>query len=144
MDTVNTNEEEQIPSLDKLFYHVAKNDFAPYFDYNDIPYHIFTPQGKNGLSVNWEKYCKTAMQCLLIKTDLYPNGRTSKTHGVGHFITNDVKEIELLSVIHSPSALNKAHSLIIGLPPNKPRPPFNQIRKELKRIFRHWDIKPEE
>jgi hypothetical protein len=133
-----------IPDTDKLFYHVPKMLFiAQNFNFEDIPPHTFTPQGNGNLSVNWEKYCTTPQDCLNIKTERYPTGRTSKTHGVGHFITGEVREIEFLTVVYCPSLENKAHSEIRGIPPNKPKEPYNQMRKKLQRIFKFWDIIPE-
>lgn len=126
---------------DKLFYHIPKSLFLPNYDFDDIPPHAFTPVG-DSLSTNWEKYCPTAEDCLAIKTETYPNGRTSTTHGVGHFIVKEIKSIEFLDVEYSPSLKNKAHSSILGIPPNKPKEPFVEMRKKLKRIFKYWDIKP--
>ena len=54
-----------------------------------------------------------------------------------------MRNIPFLEVIYSPSLMNKAHAHIQGIPPNKPREPFNQMRKNLKRIFNSWDICPE-
>jgi hypothetical protein len=133
--------EEFIPEEDNLFYHIAKGKFAPYYNFDDIPPYAFTPVG-NDLSVNWKKYCSTAEECLTIKTENYPNGRNSRTHGVGHFITGEVREIKFLEVFHSPSMSNKAHSLIKGIPPEKPKLPYIEMRKKLKRIFKAWDIRP--
>lgn len=140
-----TNEvisDEKFGSNDKLFYHIPIGVFAPYFDFNTIPPHAFTPQG-DGLSVNWEKYCLTADDCLQIRTDKYPEGRTAKTHGVGHFVVKDIEAINYLSVVYSPSMYNKAHSVIEGIPPRRPKAPFLQMRKELSRVFKSWDICPE-
>jgi hypothetical protein len=133
---------EYIPDKDKLFYHISKGKFAPHYDFDDIPPHAFTPV-EDGLSVNWEKYCRTAEECLNIKTERFPDGRTSQTHGVGHFIAGEARKIECLAVEYSPSMQNKAHSLIKGIPPSKPQEPYNQMRKKLKRTFRYWDIRPE-
>lgn len=133
---------EIIEDKDKLFYHIGVHVFAPSYNYDDIPPHAFTPIGQE-LSVNWEKYCKTGENCLLIKTPTYPSGKTSQTHGVGHFISKEIKEVENLDVKHSPSANNRAHSLIFGIPPSKPKPPYNEMRKRLKRLFHSWDIVPE-
>jgi hypothetical protein len=136
-------ETEEIHDDDKLFYHIPKSLFkAQNYNFDDIPPHAFTPKGDE-LSVNWEKYCPTAQDCLNIKTESYPNGRTAKTHGVGHFIAGEVRDIEFLTVVYSPSLSNKAHSYIQGIPPNKPKEPYNQMRKKLKRIFKYWDIRPE-
>jgi hypothetical protein len=143
MNEKTQTENDIILDEDKLYYHIPKEIFKPQnYDFLDIPPHAFTPQGKDGLSVNWEKYCPSAQDCLDIKTELYPNGRTNLTHGVGHFITKDIRKIEVLTVIYSPSLSNKAHSLITGLPPNKPKEPYNQMRKLLKRVFVAWDIEP--
>lgn len=139
-------EENKIEDNDKLYYHIPKSLFATGYDFDDIPPHAFNPQGE-GLSVNWEKYCQSAEECLLIKTEYYPNGRTKTTHGVGHFITQDVRNIEFLDVNYDPinegDYPNLAHSQIIGIPPKKPKEPYNEMRKKLKRIFKHWDIEPE-
>lgn len=136
---------ENIADYDKLFYHVSvatlKSSMYDFQSTDPLPPHVFTPQGEH-LSVNWDKYCKTAKECLDIKTEKYPNGRTDKTHGVGHFLAADVRKIECLQVVHAPSAGNDAHSHIMGVPPNKPREPYLQMRKKLQRIFRIWDIKP--
>jgi hypothetical protein len=132
---------EFILDEDILFYHIAKGKFAPYYNFDDIPPSAFDPIG-NGLSVNWEKYCSTAEECLNIKTEKYPNGKTHRTHGIGHFIAGEIREIKSLDVLHSPSISNKAHSLIKGIPPKEPKPPYNEMRKKLKRIFKAWDIRP--
>ena len=144
MIDITEKENNVILDADKLFYHIAKGVFkAQNYDFSDIPLHAFTPQGNDGLSVNWDKYCPTPQDCLNIKTEGFPDGRTSLTHGVGHFITKEVREIDFLTVIYSPSLTNKAHSLIQGIPPNYPKEPnnpYNQMRKKLKRIFKSWDI----
>ncbi len=142
-----TDEEVIILDSDKLFYHISKSEFAPFYDFDDIPPAVFSPKGE-GLSVNWEKYCPTAQDCLNIKTSTYPNGRTAKTHGVGHFIAGEVRKIEFLTVVYSPSLENKAflnyaHTEIQGIPPKPPKEPYNEMRKKLKRIFKAWDIRPE-
>lgn len=131
---------EQISDDDKLFYHVPINRFTDLEDYDDIPYHVFTPVGEN-LSVNWEKYCTTAKKCLALKTKKYPKGRTNQTHGVGHFITKEVRAIDVLEVVHAPSSTNQAHAHITGIP-LKPKPPYVKMRMKLKRIFKYWDISP--
>jgi hypothetical protein len=132
---------EHIDDKEKLFYHVAVGNFLPDYDFDNLPPHVFTPIGEN-LSVNWEKYCSTAQLCLDIKTEKYPNGRTKRSHGVGHFIAREVRQIDILQVIHDPTPNNKAHSSICGIPNRKPKPPFNEMRIKLKRIFHYWDIKP--
>lgn len=138
--------EDRIDDNDKLYYHIPKSLFAPEYEFDDIPPHAFNPQG-NGLSVNWDRYCKSAEECLAIKTEHYPNGRTKNTHGVGHFITEDVRKIIFLDVEYKPidegEFQNLAHSEIIGIPPKKPKEPYNEMRKKLKRIFKYWDIEPE-
>jgi hypothetical protein len=133
---------EHIPNEDKLFYHIPRNSFAPYFDFDEIPPGVFSPQGEN-LSVNWERYCSTAKDCLAIKTRAYPMGRTSETHGVGHFITEDVRRIASLDVEHAPSNTNYAHAHVLNIPPRKPKPPFVEMRKKLQQIFNSWDIRPD-
>lgn len=142
IDTIKTDE-NTILDGDKLFYHIPKEIFkAQNYDFSDIPPHAFRPQGDDGLSVNWDKYCTNAQECLDIKTEHYPNGRTNLTHGVGHFIARDIRDIKLLTVIYAPTLENQAHSLIQGIPPSKPKEPYNQMRKTLKRIFKAWDIQP--
>jgi hypothetical protein len=132
---------EHIDDIEKLFYHVSVGTFSPDFDFDDIPLHVFTPVGEH-LSVNWEKYCPTPQSCLDIKTDRYPNGRTIETHGIGHFVAKEIREIEILQVKHDPTRNNRAHSSISGMPNRKPKRPFNEMRIKLKRIFHSWDIKP--
>ena len=133
--------QETVKDPDKVFYHIAVGVFAPKFDFNDIPPHAFTPVG-TGLCVNWDKYCSNAEECLKIKTDRYPEGRDKTTHGVGHFIAGEVRSVEVLDVIHSPSLTNIAHCHIDGIPPNQPKEPFVEMRKLLKRAFKSWDIAP--
>lgn len=138
---VSIKEEHKFEENDKLFYHISKSLFSPNYDFDDIPPHAFTPVG-NSLSTNWEKFCPTANDCLTIKTDSYREGRTPTTHGVGHFIVKDIKSIDFLEVKYDPSMKNKSHSSIFGIPSSKPKEPFVEMRKKLKRIFKYWDIKP--
>jgi len=120
---------ETIPEEDKLFYHISVNIFNADFNFDDIPLHAFNPQGDGKLSLNWEKYCKTPQDCLSQKTERFPNGRTASTHGVGHFVASEIREIESLDVIHSPLPENRAHSSIINIPPKKHKAPYNEMRK---------------
>lgn len=126
-------EKEQISNDAKLYLRISK---AHVGDNNDINLQAFKPHGDDGLSVNWDKYC-TAEECLTI------TGKSSKTHGVGHFIVHEVRTTERLEVQHDPIDGNYAHSLICGIPPEKPKEPYNEMRKKLKRIFQIWDIAPE-
>ena len=134
--------EDNIFENDKLFYHISRLIFAPEFNFSDIPPHAFTPQEDGNLSVNWEKYCATAEDCMNIKTERYPLGRSNLTHGIGHFITKEVREIEFLQVVYSETMMNKSHCHIEGIPLKKPKEPYNEMRKKLKRIFKYWDIEP--
>lgn len=124
----------------KLYYHVPK----AHFNNDGIDPVAFSPKG-DSLSTNWEKYCASPLACLEIKTEYYPNGRTASTHGVGHFITEDIRKEKSWSVIHAPTSgrfPNQAHSLIQGIPPNRPKSPYNAMRKTLQRLF-CLDIAPE-
>jgi len=132
-----------IPDEDKLFYHISIKLFQPDYNFNDIPPHAFTPKGDGNLSVNWERYCRTPKDCLSQVSERFPDGRTSETHGVGHFIAGDIRKVESLDLSYSPFPDNIAHSNIVNIPPKKPKAPYNEIRKKLKRVFKFWDIKPE-
>jgi hypothetical protein len=126
-------EKEQIPNDTKLYLRVSK---AHVKTDDDINLQAFKPHGDDGLSVNWNKYSTTEL-CLTI------TGKSSKTHGIAHFVVGNVREIENLTVVHDPIEGNYPHSLICGIPPEKPKEPYNAMRKKLKRIFTYWDIAPE-
>ena len=154
MENTTNNDELEIKDDDKLFYHIPRNLFkAQGFDFSHIPPHAFTPQGDGNLSVNWEKFCPSASDCLKIPTPQYPDGRSSATHGVGHFITGKVRNYDfsesdelkeaILQVVYSPSQNNQAHAHISGIPPSKPKPPYNEMRVVLRGLFNFWDIEPD-
>ena len=137
--------EEEIPNEDILFYRIPKSIFNPSFDFDDIPPVAFTPQG-NYLSTNWIKYCSSPEDCLAIKTPKFPNGKTSNSHGIGHFIAGEVRELKFLDVKlevkHVVPSAHLSHAGIFNIPPSKPKAPFVEMRFKLKRIFKTWDIKP--
>lgn len=130
---------EQISNDCTLFYRVGKGYFKPFYNFDDIPLDVFYPKG-NGLSVNWIKYCHTPNDCLAIKTPVFPEGRTNKTHGVGHFIAGEVR-IEGYGVEHAPKE-ELSHSEILNIPPKEDEQPFLETMVNLRRIFKKWDIKP--
>lgn len=134
MSEAQAQEVKEFKNNDELFYHIPKGIFAPEFDFDEIPYHTFRPQGES-LSVSWSEYCKTAVEFLTIA------GKTPKTHGVGHFVVEDILDIKLLELKHTPSKRNLSHCGIYNIP-TSPQEPFNEMRMKLKRIFKYWDIRP--
>lgn len=131
------DEVENIPNESKLYYRISNTIFNPNFDFDDIPPMAFRPQGDD-LSTNWDKYCINAEECLAMPGK---KKRTNKTHGVGHFIAGQVRNIKFLEVAHSPAA-HISHASVFGIPPTKPIDPFVEMTMKLKRIFNAWDIRP--
>lgn len=134
-----------IKDSDLLFYRVPKSIFKPDYDFNEVPPNAFNPQG-DYLSTNWQKFCPSAKDCLEIKTAHYPNGKTNKTHGVGHFIAGEIRNLKFLDinieVRHVVPSAHKSHAGIYNLPPRNLKAELVEMRFKLKRIFKKWDIEP--
>ncbi len=131
---------EFISDEDKLYMYVSCKHINLIEGKIDII--AFLPKGEDGLSVIWDKYCTTPEECLKKPTPTYPNGRSPKTHGIGHFVTADVRNIGL-DAKHDAIPNNEAHALITGMPPAKPKDTFDKVRVKLRGIFKYWDIAPE-
>lgn len=115
------DEVDEIPNESKLYYRISKSVFNPNFDFDDIPPMAFRPVGDD-LSTNWEKHCLNAEACLAMPG----KKRTNKTHGVGHFIAGEVRNIKFLEVVHTPGG-HLSHASIYGIPPRIPLDPFLDI-----------------
>lgn len=141
-------EQVQLPIEDDdiLFYRIPKSIFKPDFNFNEIPPMAFNPQG-DYLSTNWQKFCPTALDCLEIKTTNYPNGKTSKTHGVGHFVCGEIRSLKFLQinleVKHVVPSSHYSHAGVFNLPPRNLKAELVEMRFKLRGIFNKWDIAPE-
>lgn len=137
-------EDNKIADIDKLYYRVPKSLCEESPDYNIVSPHAFNPVN-DSLSTNWDKFCD-ANGCLEFKTDNYPEGRTSKTHGIGHFIAGEIRELtfleDKLEVKYIGNSQNPSHVGVFGMPASKPKQPYNEMKVKLQRIFKKWDIKP--
>lgn len=120
---------------DRLFIRVHKV-YCQVGQDSHISLHAFEPQGGDGLSVNWSKYCTTPEACL-VKGKI----RTKATHGVGHFRVIGVRSINTLEIKYAPSKEDQSHTLIIGVPSCKHKADFMQMAQKLRKIF-EWDFEP--
>ena len=125
---------EDIPIDTKLFYRIHKVyiDESINDEYKKIKPSAFDPQPKpksTELSVNWDKY-STALQTKEL-------ARKPELNGVVSFEAKKIKSPEInLQVKHSPSVINRSHSIIFNVDYYENDP---EIRIKLRRICK-WEI----
>lgn len=123
---------EHIPDEDHIYMriHKANIDASIVDDNEKILIGAFNIKGDDGLSVNWSKYSSPS------ETIKNPD-----VNGVVSIGVRNIRDVSL-NVIHDPISTltidNRAHSLIIGIPPKNPSKLATRI---MLRDMCKWEIK---
>lgn len=120
-------EPEIIPNADFLFLRVHKN----YLNFGeDIPLGAFRDQG-GGMSTDWDKYSTPQ------ETQARAKRSSPADNGVLKMSVGGVRDINGLSVEHTPEPFNRAHTDVLGDKKSNPK-----VRLMLQRLS-EWVIKLE-
>ncbi len=79
-----------------------------HFRHGELGPGVFRAQG-TGMSVNWEKYASA-------EETRKQSRREPEDNAVIRLLAGDIREIESLSLKHTPEPENRAHSEVFGLP----------------------------
>ena len=114
-------EVEEIPNPD----HVLMRAHRSYFHGGHLGTGVFRPQGP-GMSVNWDKYASP------VQTREQAT-KNPEDNAVIILPAGGIRDINGLSVIHTPEQNNRAHTDIFGIPSQREQ--LVEVRMLLGRIF---------
>ena len=98
---------EEIPDTDSVFMRAHREHFSD----GELHHGVFRKHD-GGMSVNWARYASAEETKQQAKE--HPNH-----YGVGSMPVSGIRQIDDLSVEHTPELTNRAHSDVYGLPGNR-------------------------